>query len=558
MKSWRKGVERLVWAVLAGWLCVASAAGAAHPYGGLPIRVARPGRYFRLKRIGRRWVFVTPHGNAFWMLGVYDVDTPDSPDNLPGKSYNDRVLKKYGSRNRWAEAAVKRLRSWGFNTIGEYASLYVLPTPSPYGGKPNPEKMPFVALVRPSYYGLRDADHLAAQPFKNLMEGLDPAVYHGWRGNGLPDVFDPNFAAYVQASVRALTPKVLQSPWLVGITVDDADDLVGFGPGPQIHALRLHPNPAWIVLCGNFQQLHSAREGVTYSDPKVYSKYALRDFLEARYHTIANLNRAWGSDYTTFDSDGGWGRGRGLLDENGRHRWIGADAKLLATANPAVRRDLNDFLYVFAHHYFQVAADAVHQEAPGHLAFGPASLNGWGGLTRREILRAAAGTVDVLQAGISGQLALNLTARYTGDMPIVTWEGLAANRDSELSGYPGPEGSDYASQADRGRLYQQNLDFLVHARAADGSCPVVGLKLWAWSDSWGEKANWGLVDLLDHPYDGHQDTTAHGEPHSYGDFISYVRSANEAVAPQLTPVLRASLGSRGGARQARLAAPVRK
>src|SRR2546426_5538525 len=111
----------------------------------------------------------------------------------------------------------------------------------------------------------------------------------------------------------------------------------------------------------------------------------------------------------------------------------------MATGSPAVRADLGDFLYLYAKRYFSVVAAKIRQYAPMHLVFGPASLNGWSGLTRKQILRAAGESVDVLQASIGNQLALDLTALYAGNKPVVTWDTFVANPDSALWRYPNPE-----------------------------------------------------------------------------------------------------------------------
>ncbi len=68
--------------------------------------------------------------------------------------------------------------------------------------------------------------------------------------------------------------------------------------------------------------------------------------------------------------------------------------------------------------------------------WGPASLNGWGGLTRKQILQAAGESVDVLNAMISSQNVADKTKAYYGDKPVVTWEGYTANLDSGIYALP--------------------------------------------------------------------------------------------------------------------------
>lgn len=537
-------------------LAMVSLAGSVTPsktdrYGGVAVQIDEPNPSFRVEKVGTRWVFVTPEGNPFWLLGVFNVGPTGSVDDL-GDSYLNRIRRKYGDLYGWGEHTVKRLRSWGFNALAEYTGHYLLPTKSPYSDWSNPEKMAFVALMRPSYYGLMNKWSYAPAPFKDLIAGTDPTTYKGWRGNGLPDVFDPNFEAYIVGWSKASQPEVLKSPWLIGIATDDADNLVGFGPGPEVPAPRLHPHIGWLVLATNFEQKANPGLGVTYADPKVYSKYALRDFLKTKYGTLEALNAAWGSNYTSLDSDGGWPAGRGLLDENGRHSWVGRDYGKLADAAPAVRADLDEFLYQYARKYFSTVAGCVRQYAPKKLVFGPATLNGWGGLTRKEILRAAGEFVDVLQVGISSQQVLELTARYAGDKPIVTWEGWPANPDSALWRYSNPEGATPKTQQERAEKYAERVKFLFNAQTSAGVKPIVGLKWWAWVDSWGEKTNWGLVSFLDNAYDGKEAVRAPGkdsrgyptggEERDYGDFLSLVRQTNTAVLEEL----RQELESTGG------------
>jgi hypothetical protein len=509
-------------------------------YGGVKVLVSKPTGSFTRAKVGDRWVLVTPAGNAFWMLGVFLVDVAGSIDDLKD-SYANRIVTKYGSKPKWAEQTVKRLKMWGFNTLAEYATEYVLPTRSQYGHI-NAEKMPYVALMRPAYYGLRNQWNAAPGPVKDIIAATDPRVYTGWRGNGTPDVFDPNFQAYVEASARGRPDDAKKSPWFIGLATDDADNIVGFGPGPEVPAPRIHPHIAWLVLVANFQQPTNKALGVTYADPKVYAKYALRDFLKAKYETVEALNAAWRAHYTSWESDGGWPAGKGFLDESGRSSWVGNDFDRLLKASPGVRADLDAFLYQFAKRYFSVTAGAIRKHLPGKLVFGPASLNGWGGLTRKEILRAAGESVDVLQTFISTQQVVELTGKYAGDVPIVTWTAAVANPDSSLWRYPNPEGVTVKTQDARGEAYKVARAQEFNGRSASGNHPIVGMKFWALTDSWGEKANFGLVSFLDNAYDGREAVRGHskdpwgfpvgGEERDYGDFLTTVTRTNTHLLRQ--------------------------
>ncbi len=519
-------------------------------YGGLAnvsLPVTATG-YFQVKKIGARWVFVDPSGHPFWMLGVFAVDL--NTDTSTGQSY---VLNKYGGLASWGLQAVRRLQKWGFNSTAEYSSAYVVPL-NHDGSYETSDPMPWVDILRPAHYSLYNYGNYAPGPVKDLVNGLD-AIYQNYRGDTLPDVFDPNFQTFADNFAKAMTsPAEATSPWLIGTATDDLDDLWGFGPGPDLPAARNSSNIGWLVLCTDFQQSTNARFSQSYSDTKVYSKYALASWLQAKYGTIAALNNAWGSNYTSFGDSGGYGTGTGLLDEDGRDAWVGNDDAGLSTANAQVKADLNAFLAVYAQKYFSIVSAAIRAARPNQLVFGPCTLNAWNGISRQPILAAAGQYTDVIQASMGTQQVYDLSLQYAGDHPFVTWTGMPANPDSDLSAYPNPESPDvYSTQAARGQEYATQV--LTDAQytgssaagALQGSQNIVGSKFWAWTDSWGEKTNWGLVSFLDNAYDGVADVIATGtdqwgyatggEAGNYGNFITPAQQANFTVLNQLVSSL---------------------
>jgi hypothetical protein len=520
------------------------------PYGGVTRAVAPATGWFRVQQVGDRWMFVSPDGNAFWMAGVFGAIYSGSQDDL-GSTGQSRVTAKYGGepgwKNKWRQFTVRRLKLWGFNTLAEYHHWAVRPGPLP---DPNPEQMPYIHIIRPAYYGLDNRYGYGTGPFKDLIQGTDPKYYKGYRGGQVPDFFDPNFEAYADGWMRnddGLRHGNIGNRWMIGISMDDTDNMFGFGPGPELPAARQHSHLGWIALVTNFAQATSPWVP-SYTDRRVHTKYALRDFLAGKYRTVAALNAAWRSSYSTFDSAGGWGVGTGLLDENGRSRWVGNEQDEMATATPAVKRDLDEFLYLYAQRYFTVMAAAMRRHAPQHLVFGPASLNGWGGLTRKEILKAAGESVDVVQCAIGSARALELTSRYVGNKPLVTWEAVVANPDSALWRYPNPAEKPQwppaaRKQEDRGELYAQKIAFLFDAVSEAGVHPVAGFKFWSWGDHWGEKVNFGLVSFSENAYDGWEalrdrrrdawGLPTGGEERDYGDFLSAVSAANARIKQTL-------------------------
>ncbi|MGH9533448.1 MAG: hypothetical protein ACRD2E_01165 [Terriglobales bacterium] len=118
---------------------------------------------------------------------------------------------------------------------------------------------------------------------------------------------------------------------------------------------------------------------------------------------------------------------------------------------------------------------------------------------------------------------------------------------ADLDAYSHP--GDVATQVARAAEYASALDQLYGytGSASDGSLAgsqnFAGMKYWAWSDSVGEKANWGLVSLLDNAYDGKEDTMAAGvdpwgfatggEAKTFGDMITGVHQENEKILEEL-------------------------
>ncbi len=533
-------------------------------YGGLadvPVAGGATGS-FRAAKVGERWTLVTPEGNAFFMIGVYHISGDTHVDDLGG-TYDRRAELKYGDRDvTWGPQQVRRVRSWGFNTIGPYSIRWVGPTARHNkwpGDHEQPEKMPVVGLFRPALYSLRNLDGRASGPVKDIVYGTN-SHFVGYRSS-FPDVFDPNFEQFLDSQLaEALGADTAGDfPWSIGVMIDDTDNLNGFGAGPDFPTIPLpgrnNRHLGWVTLITAPTQTSNPAQGVTYADRQVYTKHALVAFVRSRYETIEALNSAWGSNYTTFDSDGGWPDGNGLLDEDGRHTtWVGTDPVYLNDANSTVKKDLDDFLFQLASKYFQICRSRLKAHAPNMLYFGPTVVGSWGTPARRQVLEAAARYVDVLNSNfdVTDQQRLDFVVRYLGDKPIAYWTGHVANSDSALWRYPCTGCA--ANQSDRARHYEARADAYFRATAtASGAKPSVGFIWWEFHDNYREKANWGLVTLSDNAYDGKEATLSGGRPgvvesarcrdawgypcgaeeRDYGDFISTVRGTNLQILKDL-------------------------
>jgi len=552
----------IAFALLALWFSASVKAqeDAPDPYGGVALKVAEPSDSFSAKKVGNRWTFVTPAGNAFFMLGVMDVDSMSSKMD-DGRSYEDILQGKYGTRARWARKQLLRLQQWKFNTLAEYSSYYVLAYPN--AAAPAADvKLPSIKLFKFSFYSytnrsLYTGQELAPDAVKDLVDCQSPA-YTGYRGADFPDVFDPNFDSYINGMLKAIS-KIrgesghLKSRWALGLTADDSDDMFGFGPGPEFPGLdgAVHPHLGWLALACNPRMTTSQKWHQKYSEPVVHAKAELISDLKAKYGTIQALNAAWSSTYSSFESNGGWGTGKGLEDEDGRHvHWLGSTDADLRGARPAVVSDLDEYLLKLARRYYKVTSERMRQYAPGKLIFSNITLNGHQGLSRRQVLQAAGEYVDVINASIRDQKVLDKTAEYAGDKPIVSYDSFVANPDSGLSNSENPKNGGfnlYNSQRERGEGYAQKLAFLRDAQVTHtGQFPVVGMKLWQYVDNWGEKTAFGLISGRDNPYDGALTSAPYAETRQYGDFVGAAAAANSATlarfrialteAPKVKPV----------------------
>jgi len=279
----------------------------------------RPTSMFRAEKFGNKWMLVDPDNNAFFLIGMYALDQDGSSDDR-GSSYYQRTGLKYGNSGPpWGTAQVGRVRSWGFNAAETYASAYVLPVTSDLEwpkDHTNPEKMPFVGMVRAAFYAMLNRDQHAPAPIKNLMYGTSRYYNenYGFRtGNGVGDYFDPNLEIYLGNLLKddENYKAIKKSPYkryLIGMNSDDSDQIYGFAAGPDFPTSpdTGHNNShlGWVVLTMSPLQSANPDKGFVYQDRTVFSKKALRDQLAAQYGTISALNAAWNSSYSTFDSSG--------------------------------------------------------------------------------------------------------------------------------------------------------------------------------------------------------------------------------------------------------------
>ncbi len=176
-------------------------------FGGYLSATVKATGYFRTEKIDGRWWFVDPEGYLFLSVGVDCVSPggggnalnigkrnnlfkelppqglsprPDRPNAVSFGNWN--LFRRYGQSYpaKSKELIIKRMDKWGLNTICNWS---------------NPEVM---ALNR--------------KAFMLQLHGV--GIENGIMG--LPDVYTPDFAARVDASIREFVTPYRENPWLIG------------------------------------------------------------------------------------------------------------------------------------------------------------------------------------------------------------------------------------------------------------------------------------------------------------------------------------------------------
>ena len=141
----RPRIGRPVMAVLAAALATAAAlagvgvvqttreAAAANPPAAITGSFAATGYFHVAEASDGRWWFVDPSGKPFYSTGIDHVSASPDVDVTTGQCpYCQAIAGQYPSTAAWATATVAQLRSWGFNTMGDYSDTSTFAPKMPY------------------------------------------------------------------------------------------------------------------------------------------------------------------------------------------------------------------------------------------------------------------------------------------------------------------------------------------------------------------------------------------------------------------------------------------
>ena len=356
-------------------------------------------------------------------------------------------------------------------------------------------------------------------------------------GGGQIDAYDPGLAAAYNTNVAAFNTTYSSffghSIWF---SPEEGDDPYGLNRTD-------HEDLGYIIAAHNPSVSEDALGTFTYTDQTLYAKLALRNFLTNEYGTIAALNAAWGTSYTTFDTSdpngdtgisngsySSYGTGTGLLDENGSHilasGWLCSEmaSTYSWSATPAIEGDLHNFVGQFAGTYAQKLIAAWNQISPRPPVFMP---------LYDPPSYVAAAIAPYLNNGDGLWIApdsnptevQNIINALGPNKPVIAVDYTTADPDSPMSAIPCPQSGPecQATQAARGNQMVSYWQQVLHLKDANGRYTVVGIEHWGFYDQTGQ-GNFGLVTAdQDNPYDGSADT-ANGEPGNYGNALEPIET----------------------------------
>src|SRR5438876_1873651 len=81
---------------------------------------------FSIQQQGKISWLVRPNGERFFSLGVCGVSQGASRKDFDPANPSYAAWQHYADSNLWAKATLKRLKAWGFTTVGGWSDFQVL------------------------------------------------------------------------------------------------------------------------------------------------------------------------------------------------------------------------------------------------------------------------------------------------------------------------------------------------------------------------------------------------------------------------------------------------
>lgn len=414
-------------------------AGGGTRWGGILDRARRGAGFFRVEQEGGVWWLIDPDGGRFLSKGVntvrFDQDYIRDSDRSP---YAEACRRKYGGEGAWQVAAARRLRAWGFNTLGCWSD-----------SEANDADGACLATARIVDLG---AMFISRQCARSGAPGHD----------AFPDVFDPEFETFLLETARQV-----MSP------SSDARDIIGWFTDNE-----LRWGPDW----RGGEELLALFLSFPIGSPGREAAVAL---LRRRHREFAAFRAAWKTSARSWEE----------------FRVLGVHARPLAEGQDArrdaVEADCEAFAAEVAERYFAATRAAVKAADPNHLLLGCRFAL----VPRRAVIAAAGRHLDVLTFNCyDDDPARALAAYAAAAMPLLVGEFSFRGDDSGLPNMVGA-GPRVATQKERARAFVHYATVALKAPTVVGYHWFEHADQPAEGRFDGENSNFGTVTIDDVPYD---------------------------------------------------------
>lgn len=412
--------------------------------------------FFHVEQHGDTWWLIDPNGLGFYIVGTDHINYNAHWCQKLGYAPHHRfVEQKYGSEEKWAEAVAERLRSWGFNSLPAGHSKH----------------------LRYTYFA--HTEWLGAGRGFSDIDNIVPRTT--W--TGFPNVFSPRWPRNCDVSARKICAPNRDDPWLIGYFLDN--ELQWFGDLTD-----------WQNEFGLW--------GQTWKKPAEHSaKQALMRIVRKRCRTIEEFNRAWRTDYASFDE-------------------LAASTDPSPPASDEAREMARQYVRLVAELYFKECTEAIRRHDPNHLVLGT-RFAGWSpgvwdicGKYCDVVSFNCYPRIDV-DRGVPADLVKSFEQIYGQTArPLFLTEWSFPALDSGLPCRHGA-GMRVATQAQKARCYrffQSTLFGLPFFVGSDYFMyvdePALGI-----SDTFPEDSNYGLVNEREEPWPELTQTAAELNPKVY-------------------------------------------